>query len=95
MKFEGGRLEFGYLEIAPSVMADQLLCALPLEASRGDSDKDKTFTSGDFVVSGLINGDLYDSMSFLLWKGRDIDALEWGRLLISKLLLGVARKNCV
>ena len=53
-------------------MTDQPIYAIPLDLSQEDLDIDKSFLSGDFEESELINEDLYDSMSFYYGEVRAV-----------------------
>ena len=76
-------------------MEANLAYAHSLEAPQGYLDRKKSFLSGDFEASELINEELPVSMSVYYGEVRDNDDLVWDRLLISKRLLEARGRNCV
>ena len=77
-------------------MADKLVYAHSLKSSQEGFDRNKSFLSGDFDASELINEELSDSMSFYYGEFSDNGDLACERPLISKLRLGGrANKLCI
>ena len=65
-------------------MKDKLLYVLPSEVHRWDLDRKESLLSGDLELSGLINGELPDSMSLYCEKPSGNGELASGGFLETK-----------